>query len=163
MKNCLLIFFLVFQSGLIFSQIEHVEILVGKDENHIRQYLDSLNKLKGDKYSIIKQDVSDDGSLLLSVSFLDEDEKFYNCLGIGLSFKRIASKEICTYQRIYGTAELANNNLKYIKDNFVFKSENKWEKNLGKKSKNKIVATFERRDGIVSDSYVIDFSLVKIM
>ena len=162
MKYVFLIILPFIQSGLVYSQIEHVEILLGKDESQVRQYLDSLNKLKAEKYSLIKQDVADDGSLLLSVSFLTEDEKFYKCLGIGLSFRRTASKEICTYQRIYGTAELAQNNLNYIKDNFIFKSENKWEKNLGKKSKNKIVATFERTDGIISDSYVIDFSFVKV-
>ena len=143
--------FFIFYSS--FSQINHVELLVGKLDSHVTSYFDSLNGLKSNPYYKIKKDVTDYGDMLLSVEFASVDQSYYTCLSITTRFTRLKGTEFCNKQYITGRSEFAKPNLDFIKDNFTFVAEkNNWEKILIP-DHFKIIATFERQGNFYSIIY----------
>ncbi len=156
MKNSIVILLLLICISPCFSQIDHLQILLGKTESQVRHYLDSLNSLKKNPYYKIEKDISQDGNLILKSGFSISDEQFYTCTSIWTFFNRIQGTEICVNQRFLGGVEYAQSNLSFIKDNFEFVSEGRWQKPFGNSKKNKIVATFKRNDGEFP-TYVIDY------
>lgn len=158
-KGLFLLFTLTVKSYVGYSQIDHISVMVGKPENTVRKYLDSLNQLKSNPYYKIKSDVSKEGDQILKVSFALADEAYYGCLDIILKFQRTKdSVEVCTDQIIGGKSEYAYRNVSYLKDNFKFVSTNYWEKSCECVFNAIIAANFVRQD---NDSYYIRYSLVK--
>jgi len=153
---------LVFISYYSFSQINHIEMLVGKSDFQVMRYFDSLNHLKSNPYYKIEKKVSNYGDLILENEFSMDDEEFYSCSGIIVRFLRINENEICTEAIVTGHAEFSQRNLNFIKDNFEFSTDNTWEKEYNPNMPFKIVATFKRREEENSSFYVIDYRLVEI-
>lgn len=137
----------LFFSYKSFSQIGHIEVLVGKTESEVTKYFDSLNNLKRNPYYKIAKSVTDDGNLVFTNSFSLSDEIYYNCTGIIAKFQRNAGQEYCAEQYILGGVKFAQANLSFIKDNFTFVSVNRWEKKYADDVPFKMVVTFERKDG----------------
>lgn len=143
--------FFIFNSS--FSQINHIDVLIGKLDSHVTKYFDSLNNLKSNPYYKIKRDVTNYGDMLLSVEFSSVDQSYYNCLSITTRFTRSQGSEFCDKQYITGRSEFAKPNLDFIKDNFTFVQEkNIWEKVLIP-GHFKVVATFESEEKFYNITY----------
>lgn len=139
--------------NLSFSQISHIDVLIGKLDSDVTRYLDSLHNLKSNPYYKIKRDVTNNGDMLLSVEFSLADQSYYNCLRITTRFTRSQGSEFCTTQYITGKSEFAKPNLDFIKDNFTFVQEkNIWEKVLIP-GQFKVVATFESAEKFYTITY----------
>ena len=160
MKKGIFLLVFVFTSYSCFSQLDHVELLIGKTEPQVIQYLDSLNNLKSNLYYKIKRDITKNANLLLGSEFSIYDEKYYTCIAIYASFQRINGVEVCIKQTIAGGSEYAEPNLSYIKDNFKYVSNNEWERPYGEDIPLKIQAVFERINNDNYGGYVITFSVI---
>ncbi len=68
MKYILLLVFTAIELSC-FCQLKNIDLLLTKRDNEVIKYFDSLNGLKNNPYYKIKQDVSDDGDLILSVGY----------------------------------------------------------------------------------------------
>jgi hypothetical protein len=161
MKIYLLLCVFIIASLSAFSQIVHIEVLLGKSELYVTNYLDSLNRLKSNPNYKIKKSVSDEGSLILENAFILEDEAYYSCYSVLTRFLRIKGTEICVKEVIVGTKAYAQKNLVYIKDNFNFVSNSKWEQPFVELPNLKITATFESLKNEASESYAISYTLSK--
>ncbi len=145
--------FFVFQSA--YCQINHIELLVDKDDSYVIKYFDSLNSLKSNPYYKIKRSVSVYGDAILTVEFALNDESYYTCLSITCIFARVKGFEICFKQYITGREEFAKSNLDFVKDNFTFVPKNSnWEKVLVA-NRLKVTASFEKRES----SYTIHYEV----
>ena len=134
----------LFITNKCFTQIDHIRIMVGELEPAVINYLDSLNKLKTNKYYKIERDITNNGDLMLQCSYSIYDEDFYRCSDILLVFQRFSNgEEVCITQDVLGATKYAASQLNYIKDNFNLVAEGRWERNF--LNKYKIVATFERK------------------
>jgi hypothetical protein len=148
--------FFIFYSS--FSQINHIELLIGKLDSDVTSYFDSLNSLKSNPYYKIKRDVSDYGDMILKVEFALADGAYYTCSSIITRFVRLKGDEFCDRQYIMGSAEFAKPNLDFIKDNFKFVPEkDNWEKILIP-DHFKVIATFEKKE----EFYTIRYELEEI-
>jgi hypothetical protein len=128
-----------------FSQVDHIQVLIGETETTVINYLDSLNRLKPNSHFKIEKDVTDFGDLMLHCDFPlnDENEEFFKCNTLIFVFKRLhPGEERCTTESVLGNATYAFSQLNYIKDNFKFVSDNTWEKNFSEQGK--IVASFKK-------------------
>jgi hypothetical protein len=151
----LTLLFLLF-SLLGFSQVGHLKILLGENEENVTHYLDSLNALVSNPEYKIEKGVADDGDLTLTCNYSIYDEDKYSITMLMLVFQRTRGQEVCTNQRFMGDIKYAQTNLSFIKDNFSKVSDNKWTLPYEKNVKYNIVATFKK---IESDFpvFVIDY------
>ena len=143
MKNkiiCILLLFISYKSP---SQINHVDVLVGKTELQVVNYFDSLQNLKGNSNKIIRN-VSPYGGLVLSTDFSLADEAFYKCTKIIASFQKGDGIEVCIRQGIAGSTKFAESNLAFIKDNFKLVGEGRWEKHYNNLPNIKIKVSFQK-------------------
>lgn len=152
------LFFLFYSS---FAQIKHVNILVGKSDLIVREYLNYLNGLKKNQAYKIKEDIDLEGNLILKSSFSIDDASYYGCQGIMFKFFRLDGEEICISQIVYGERANALSNLNYIKDNFKFVSLNRWERPLKEIDGYKIIATLKVEDGDMP-SFLIEYTFSEI-
>ncbi|MEO8853314.1 MAG: hypothetical protein ABI359_06025 [Ginsengibacter sp.] len=141
-----------------FSQVNHINVLLGKTEQQVEHYFDSLGTHDG-VYKITKG-VESDGSLKLWCEFNPSDEEYYSCNSVYTTFIRDNGIEFCAIQTVFGSDEFAFRNLDYIKDNFEFVSDNKWTKEVvwSNGFKFKYVATFNL-DSADNKFYIIDYHL----
>lgn len=152
-----LIFFISISPS--FSQIKHIKLLVLKTEKEVVKYFDSLNNLKSNPYYKITRDVSEDGDLILRAEYSLDDEQFYTCTNISTIFQRAENGvEVCIRQIIKGSTKFASSNLSFIKDNFKWISEGKWEKLPYANSPLKFVANFGKQN----DLYMIIYDAVEV-
>lgn len=159
-KSMFFIIFL-FASYSSFCQLDHIDVLLWKTDTDVQIYMDSLNSLQNNPYYEFKRTVSSDGDLTFVSTFSITQESKLNCYAIMTLFQRVNGIEICIKQKIIGSLEFANYNLSYIKDNFKFVSENKWEKSFPFAPKFKNIATFLRNNEDPK-SYNITYSIVQI-
>jgi|SRR5690348_3178118 len=157
MKRILISILLFFTCYSSFSQISHIELLIGRSDSDVTSYFDSLNSLKRNPYYKIKKGVSNYGDMILSVEYAIDDESYYTCSSIMTRFARLKGEEFCDREYVMGSTEFATSNLDFIKDNFKFVSENNWEKILVP-DHFKIVASFEKQE----NSYLIKYELQEI-
>lgn len=141
-----------------YSQIDHIQVLVGLTEPEVRVYMDSLLNLKTNPYYKIKQDVNNTGDLILKSEFALSDESFYNCHSIQCLFTRSGGVEYCTRQLIIGQSQFATSNLNFIKDNFKKMASGKWQMQLNENYK--AFATFEVTENNEYKSYLIVYDLI---
>jgi hypothetical protein len=155
----LLSFLLLLITATAFSQINHIKVLIGKPEQVIRDYFDSLNKLKSNPAYKIERDATDEGGLILTTNFSLGDEDYYTCLSIATVFTRLADgREICTTQLLFGSSKNAQPNMAYIKDNYKLIKENYWERTITPKVK--IGAEFKLNTVENVSTYTIIYSAV---
>jgi hypothetical protein len=147
MNKNIILAILLLVSCSCYSQVDHIEMLIGKTDSEVTQYFDSLNSLKNNPYYKIKRDVTDNGDLMLSVEFALSDGGYYTCSSIMTRFERVKGIEICVTQGIVGSTEFAQGNLSFIKDNFEVVSEGRWKKPYGHSNRLEIAATFGRKEG----------------
>lgn len=153
MKVFILFFFCYFiTSNITYSQ---TAILVGTSENTVRNYMDSLFRLKNNPYYKIEQQTDQYGDLLLIADFSIYDFDFYKCNSIFASFHRIKGVEVCTRQMVTGKIEHAQLHLSFIKDNFKYVSDNKWETESGLNPDYKIEAEYGKKDKDFYITYTI--------
>ncbi len=160
MKNLLLLLttFILLNSK-INAQIEHLEILIPKEENYVSKYIDSLFSLKSNRNYKIEKDVTKKGELIYKVSFSLLDEDFYKCRSIFFVFERTNGVEYCFRQFIFGSSEFAQYHLNYIKDNFKSLSNGLWETSISNDDSIKLSAKFERtEDNLFNVTYEVKFN-----
>jgi hypothetical protein len=155
-KNLIILLLTLFTSNS-FSQVNHIKILLGETDQQVVHYFDSLGT--HDNVYKITRGVTTDGLLTLVCEFNLLDEKYYSCNAVFTMFIRKDGIEFCVKQKITGTTEFAFTNLDYIKDNFKFISDRKWEKDSPLKGF-KYVATFNA-DSTDSKFYSIDYNIEK--
>jgi len=133
-----------------------MDLLLGKSDQEVINYLDSLNGLKNNPYVKIKRDITNYGNLVLEDYFSMSDESYYTCTCVMLVFKRVAEKEICVRQLVLGSTEYAHSNMDFLKDNFEHVGDDTWK--MVWNDKLQVTATFERKEGNYP-SYVITYNL----
>ena len=139
-----------------YSQLKNMNLLLGKSDQEVINYLDSLNGLKNNPYVKIKRDITNDGDLILKDDFALSDESYYTCYGVMLVFKRVGEKEICVRQLVIGSTEYADSNMDFLKDNFEHVGDDKWK--MIWNDKLQVTAKFERKEADYP-SYVITYDL----
>ena len=147
MKKTISLIALVLLSCSVFSQIDHIKILVGYPETDVIKYFDSLNTLKNDPVYKINRTVSDSGGLVLSCMFSIENENFYNCETISVKFLRENGVAYCITQLITGDALSAQTNFAYIKENFKTTASGAWEQKLPGTGFKVVASLFSRQEG----------------
>lgn len=140
-----------------FSQVNHIEVLLGKTDQQVIHYFDSLGT--HDKVYKITRGVTTGGFLTLICEFNPLDENFYSCSAVFTTFIRENGIEFCVKEMISGSNEFAFRNLDYIKDNFGFVSDTKWAKDAQFKGY-KYVATF-KSDSTNDKFYNINYDIEK--
>lgn len=146
-----------------YSQIDHIKIVLGQTDKQVTNYSDSLFSLKSNPYYKVDRSVTDYGDLMLITDFALADEAYYQCLTMITVFDRVQGVEYCVKQVIDGSVKYAQSNLAYIKDNFKFVSDGKWEKPFAGDFNAKIVATFKRDDTNPKyPTYVITYELIPV-
>jgi hypothetical protein len=123
-------FILLLLSTRSTAQIGHILVLVGKNDAIITYYLDSLNRLRPNTMFKIKRDVAPDGDLLLQADYGLKDEPFFGCFSLMFRFTRVSGNEICGRELIIGSAEYAQRNLNFVKDNFTSAQAGTWEHSM---------------------------------
>lgn len=158
MKKSIILMILFFSSYSSYCQIDHIEILMIKTDMEVRDYLDSLNRLKYNSYFKIDKSFAANGDLILTCHFAMADQPYYKCTMIMTKFRRENGIEFCISQVILGEEQYAQSNLDFIKDNFTYVSSSNWVKPYAPNNPLKIDASFERKDGNYP-VYVITYEL----
>ena len=142
------------------SQDRTPPLMIGMNEQKVRQILDSLNNLSSNPYYKVKQSANDDGDLVLTTEYSDNEEYLYKCSSLSTIFKRILGENICTMQSLFGTDRYAEDNLKYVKDFYRYISPAKWMGEYLPLRKLSIQATFTKTKG-EDPFFLIKYQVVK--
>lgn len=147
MKKIIIILCL-FLTNICFGQLDHMPLMVGNTDIEVIHYLDSLNKLKANPYYKVIKDMTPDGELMLRAEYSLYDEEFYTCLYVRYDFMTVGvDKEICVGQMVMGHVEYAENNMRYVRQNFKNTSSGHWERPVKSGAPYKITVDFERKEG----------------
>ena len=142
------------------AQLDKIEILVGKEEQSIIKYLDSINYLQPKRDYHYQKSISKDGDLVLQNIFAISDQSFYKCYGIILRFQRLGGIEICTTQLVLGQSEYTLTHWNYVKDHFKRIDSNNWKTNWDNNAEVEITANLEMKD--YDKSFVIMYQIRSI-
>lgn len=140
-----------------YSQLKNITILIGRTDQEVTHYFDSLNALNGHNFKV-ERNITDKGDLILKNDFPLSEENYYLSLAIIARFLRIDGIEKCVTQVIMGTVEYAELNLANIKDNFTQLSNNRWTQPYNEFFD--LEVTFEKENA-QTNYYLISYKLVK--
>ena len=140
------------------AQLSKFKILLGSTKEQVTAHFDSLFNLRSNPYYKIKKDFDDNGDLMLTAEFSLDDEKFYSCVLVTCTFKKVNNiTEVCYHQMISGNTENADKNLNYIKTYFKSIGNATWERTYNETFK--WVATFKKVESQESSLYIITHEL----
>lgn len=142
------------------SQDRTPPLMIGMNEQKVRQILDSLNNLSSNPYYKVKQSANDDGDLVLTTVYSLDEEYLYKCSSLSTIFTRIRGENICIMQSLFGADMYTEDNLKYVKDFYRYISPAKWMGEYIPLSKLSIEATFTKIEG-KSPFFLIKYQVVK--
>jgi hypothetical protein len=124
MKNTIIILCL-FTMTLKAQNVDHIRMLLMRDDQEVIKYFDSLALATGKKIPIEKR-VESRGNLIILANPDYEDLSFFGCSMIIMKFVRENGREICVGQRLTSNVVNIVSNLSYVKDNYKQISDAIW-------------------------------------
>jgi hypothetical protein len=134
------------------------KILIGLNENEVRNYFNELISSTGNRNYLIEREYDNEGEMNLSVTFSRTDEVRTKCLWIVCTF----NESICYMQGTFFSNQSADQNVGLLKNSLNKYSENTWRKYLSISQDTYIEGKFiKQNSSYPNDTYTIIYTLIK--
>jgi hypothetical protein len=129
-RTLFFLLFLTFYGITSYAQLKNLgapKILVGIKKEEVINYFNELNSLNPNPLKKVDKEYDNEGNLTLSVSFSLDEEKYYNCLDMKVSFTTTqGGTSICDSQSIVFSNDCADININQLNKYFTKFNGNEW-------------------------------------